>query len=265
MEFAYLKNTWKKRIALFIHRPFVFEKADYSICSSSATAGVVQSALGLDVTQVINTGYPRSTYLDAERHLKTDVSRIAGMCDFNKFDNFIYFVPTFRDDKDFDWFGFGFKLEVLVELLESTNSVLVFRFHPFELSKIKSHHKFLHSRIIFESHGLSDPYPLLSKASVLITDYSSIFADFLLLDRPIVFSNFDHQKYINNERALYWDYDEVTPGFKVSGWDSLIASLTRILVNNEDCHKKDRANMLKLIYQQPVDEILKNVTELIVR
>ena len=265
MDFGYLKNTIKKRLAIYIHKPFAFEKPNYSICSSAATAKIVQSALGLDVAQVIQTGYPRSTFLDTENYLKTDISRLTEVCDFDKYKNFIYFVPTFRDDPDFDWFGFGFEQGRLVKLLESTDSVLVFRFHPFELSKIKNHHNIRHSRIIFESHGLSDPYPLLSRASVLVTDYSSIYADFLLLDRPIIFSNFDHQHYIDNERALYWNYDEVTPGFKASNWDSLIGSLTKILVDGEDLHKEDRANMVRTVYQQPVDEIFENVIQLIVK
>ena len=64
---------------------------------------------------------------------------------------------------------------------------------------------------------------------------------------------------------MYWDYDKVTPGIKASNWSSLIESLTKTLVNNEDFHKKDRANMSKMIYQQPVDEIFKNVLDLIVK
>ena len=142
-----------------------------------------------------------------------------------------------------------------------TDSVLVFRFHPFELSKIESKQKFKHERIIFESHSISDPYPLLLNASVLITDYSSIFADFLLLNRPLIFSNFDHLNYIKNERSLYWNYNDVTPGYKASDWDSLIKALNKILVNNEDLHKAERSFMIKKIYQQPIEDILDNVTE----
>ena len=182
----------------------------------------------------------------------------------NSFKNFIYFVPTFRDDKDFDWFEFGFNQQALGELLESTNSVLVFRFHPFELSKIKSQVSVLHDRLIFECHDLSDPYPLLSKASILITDYSSIFDDFLLLDRPIIFANFDHQTYVKNERALYWDYDNVTPGVKVPNWDSLVDNLNSILSGNEDLYVKDRAKMRSVIYNKPPEQALKNVADLVI-
>ena len=112
---------------------------------------------------------------------------------------------------------------------------------------------------------MSDPYPLLSRASILITDYSSIFSDFLLLDKPIIFSNFDHQGFINDERALYWDYDEMTPGAKVSDWNSLIIELHKILVDDEDDYKKERKRITQLIYQQPVNKSLAKVTEFVMR
>ena len=99
----------------------------------------------------------------------------------------------------------------------------------------------------------------------MITDYSSIFADFLLLDRPIIFSNFDHENYINKERALYWNYEEVTPGHKASDWNSIISALNEILVKNEDRYKNARSAMLKKIYSQQIqiEEVLDNVTHLV--
>ena len=50
---------------------------------------------------------------------------------------------------------------------------------------------------IIENHGLSDPFSLLKKVDVLITDYSGIYVDYLLMNRPIIFANFDHQGYVN--------------------------------------------------------------------
>ena len=120
-----------------------------------------------------------------------------------------------------------------------------------------------HERIIFEAHGLSDPYPLLSKASILITDYSSIYADFLLLDRPIIFANFDHKSYIDNERGLYWDYDKVTPGVKASDWNAVIQNLETIIVKKQDYYKEERARMVEMIYEHPVEEILEKVTQFV--
>lgn len=263
MDFSYLKNSLRKKIAIYINKPFAFEIADFSLCSSPMTSEVVQAALGIDSSQVLETGFPRSCYIDSTAHLNPDLRKIDTICDFSRFDNFIYFVPTFRDDSSFDWFEFGFDLSRLMSLLEETNSVLIFRFHPFELKKVKDQRWLRHDRIIFEDHGLDDPYPLLSKATILVTDYSSIFADFLLLDRPIIFANFAHDEYVKNERALYWEYDDVTPGVKVSEWGSLVQALREILIHNIDSYDKDRAQMVQKIYHQPVDRVCDSVTTLV--
>jgi CDP-glycerol glycerophosphotransferase (TagB/SpsB family) len=263
MEFSILKNTMKKKITLFINKPFVFDKVDFSICSSSYTRGVIQSALDIDSHRIFETKLPRSEYTKIENHLITDLQRIDSICDFNQFTHFIYFVPTFRDDKSFNWFDFDFNERELTDFLESTNSVLVFRFHPFELSKVKKHTKIKSHRIIFEAHGLSDPYPLLSRASILVTDYSSIFADFLLLDKPIIFANFDHESYVANERSLYWNYEDVTPGYKVCDWSELIHALSKLLVEKDDSFVTQRIIMKKKIFSKASYESLSKLTELI--
>ncbi len=265
MEFDILRNTMKKRLALSINKPFVFEKADYSVCSSSSTNIVISSALSIDKKHVLKTGFPRSDALRNNNFLSRDIERFNNICNFNQYDNLIYFIPTFRDDPDFNWFGFKFSEYEIGDLLEKTNSILLFRFHPFEWNKIKNQNKINHPRIKFEDHGISDPYPLLSKASILITDYSSIFSDFLIFDRPIIFANFDHQNYIKNERALYWDYDEVTPGPKVSNWSELKDELNNILIHEEDLHGHQRSNISSMIYDYSDSRASERIINLIAR
>jgi CDP-glycerol glycerophosphotransferase (TagB/SpsB family) len=72
-----------------------------------------------------------------------------------------------------------------------------------------------------------DPYPLLRHTHALISDYSSIFFDYLLLDRPVVFYPYDLDAYRTRSRGLYDDYDAVTPGPKA--YDA--AALERLLVD----------------------------------
>ena len=248
MEFDAFENSLIKKIIQLIRKPFVFEKADYSICSSEKTQSVIKSALGLSTEKVFISGYPRSDYIHSKNHLQTDLNKIKNICDLGQYDNFIYFVPTFRNNPNFDIFEHHFNIEELVEFLEETNSIFIFRFHPYEYQKIMRHKNINHHRIIFESHGLDDPYPLLSKSSVLITDFSSIFADYLLLDKPIVFANFDYEGYLNQERQLYWDYEKVTPGAKVKNWPNLIIELKKIIEKKEDLFASKRQNMRKEIY-----------------
>ncbi|MBD5097496.1 MAG: hypothetical protein HDT40_11025 [Lachnospiraceae bacterium] len=68
---------------------------------------------------------------------------------------------------------------------------------------------------------------LLVCADVLITDYSSIFFEYLLLDRPIVFFAPDYEVYAR-DRGFYLDYDSL-PGHIVK--NNNIDEAVRILYN----------------------------------
>ncbi|MDX9972394.1 MAG: CDP-glycerol glycerophosphotransferase family protein, partial [FCB group bacterium] len=59
-----------------------------------------------------------------------------------------------------------------------------------------------------------DIYPALPLADLLITDYSSVFFDFLLLDKPIVFFPYDYEKYVREDRGMVYEYDTLIPGPK---------------------------------------------------
>ena len=52
------------------------------------------------------------------------------------------------------------------------------------------------------------------------------------------FLKYDLKEYINKDRELYFEYDKVTPGPKVSSWDDLIPSIDKEL--KRDSYKKMR-------------------------
>lgn len=54
-----------------------------------------------------------------------------------------------------------------------------------------------------------------------MTDYSSLYFDFLLWNRPILFFPYDLEYYRNEDRGLIFDYEEFTPGPKAYGIEDL--------------------------------------------
>ena len=94
---------------------------------------------------------------------------------------------------------------------------------------------------------------------ILISDYSSTYIDYLLLDRPLIFYNFDYEDYLQNDREMYYDYDEVTPGYKAATFDELMKELDSI-AKDEDHFVEDRQRVRDLFYckegQQMVGEKL---------
>lgn len=52
---------------------------------------------------------------------------------------------------------------------------------------------------------------LMTVADICISDYSSLVFEFSLFERPMIFFTYDIVDYID-ERGLYYDFDEITPG-----------------------------------------------------
>lgn len=92
-----------------------------------------------------------------------------------------------------------------------------------------------YSNILFIK-PFEDIYPLLPVSDYLITDYSSIYFDYLLLNKEIIFYPFDYTEYVNEDRKLYFDYDEITPGEKVYTFEKLLDTLS--ILNNLDFSKE---------------------------
>ena len=68
-----------------------------------------------------------------------------------------------------------------------------------------------------------DTNQLLTVVDVLITDYSSIFFDFLPTGKPIIYYIFDLEDY-TRDRGMYFNIEEM-PGYKCKDLDSLNSSL----------------------------------------
>lgn len=133
----------------------------------------------------------------------------------------ILYAPTWRD-YDFDYFK-GFDFKKFDTFLQSGNMFFYIKLHPsVNLKKIPNF--FSCKNIKLSDENITD---LLIKSDLLITDYSTIFIDFLLLDRPILFSCFDLKKFLKR-RGFYYPYDEITPGPKLSNWTEVFDSLKEI-------------------------------------
>ncbi len=156
------------------------------------------------------------------------------------------YAPTFRDTKRNVFNDGVLDLGKLDSFLQEVGILLVIKFHPEEnfdeqiLGKYKN---------ICAYKRDKDIYPLLRMVDCLITDYSSIYMDFLLLDRPIIFFCYDFEQYIANDRMIQFDYDWITPGIKVRTQNELEKALKEILVLNEDEYKDHRRRIRDLAFK----------------
>ena len=102
------------------------------------------------------------------------------------------------------------------------------KMHYYELSKVSfnsvNEPSYIH---LLNSHEINDINRILNHIDVLVTDYSSVFYDFLVLDRPILFAPFDLEEYQKIDRELYEDYSSATPGQICQNWNEIQIQLEK--------------------------------------
>lgn|SRR5574337_1627280 len=174
-------------------------------------------------------GYPRNTFGDLDEAAKTMAwrnvdsgiaSRLkAWLADGRRM---VLVAPTFRDTRASPMGLTASTLALLDSWCELERVELVFKFHPAErqASAVEGRHLHLCS-------PESDLYPLMPLSSALITDYSSIYMDYLLLDKPVLFLVPDLDEYVSKDRQLQFDFREMTPGPKAATWHELIKHATQ--------------------------------------
>ena len=108
-----------------------------------------------------------------------------------------------------------------------------------------------------------DLYSFLGVTDILITDYSSVYFDYLLLDRPIIFINNDLEEYRRKRGLLLEPYDFWTPGYKVKNQEELMNAIN-IYVSDSEKHK-NRRNQIKDIMHEVENRSCERIWETILK
>ena len=156
----------------------------------------------------------------------------------------LMFVPTFRKgyskiqgSKNFNnLFGFkNFQVKVLIDFSKKIICFLFINCIQMKKSILMIYKDLIDPKFSYHlnnqvlSDNKFDFYEILNCADILITDYSGIFIDYLLLNRPIIFNPTDLEDYERTRGFLYTPYDQWTPGPKIETQDGLINEVKDIL------------------------------------
>lgn len=94
-----------------------------------------------------------------------------------------------------------------------------------------------------------DIYPLMNLSDLMITDYSSIYMDFLILQKPVLFYISDYEEYQNKEVTLRPDFFEITPGEKLKTQEEMHESIYNHLFNDNDNYKQKRKEIIDFSFK----------------
>lgn len=99
-----------------------------------------------------------------------------------------------------------------------------------------------------------DAQDMLVNADILVSDYSSAYIDYLLLDRPLILYTYDLESYLKTERGLFVPFDKLDIGYQPQTKSEFNKALLDVLSNKEDKYFEKRNNAKKIYF----DESLKN-------
>lgn len=192
------KNSFYKK---YIYKKLYFNKIRFWITWNKNSKIVLNEAF--DNSFKI-TWLPRNNIFFDKKWLY-EVYNVKELLNLKTYKKIILYTPTWRDNRDsFSPFSDIF-LENFNNYLNENNYIFLVKWHLWtknvDISK-KSNIKNI-SKIDF------DIQELLKYTDILITDYSSIYIDFLLTKKPIIFYAFDIDKYLSEDREMYYKYKDV--------------------------------------------------------
>lgn len=182
------------------------------VSSSQSDASTMAKSFSPDApSRVKVTGLPRHDFLtmpegnlpaDYQGHLATLRRRLGGR-------RLVLFAPTWRSSRASSALFDPTQLRTLSKILDEHQASLGLRLHRHTLAHGAASFGCLTDRI-FTLNDLPDVSVILRETEILITDYSSLYVDFMLLSRPVLLYTPDIREY-ERRRGFNYEFDEFRP------------------------------------------------------
>lgn len=207
------------------------KRYEYTTVISDLYAKIHAEIYGLRPEQVLITGYAKEDWLF--HPITKDKLCSIGIPAAKKY---VFWLPTFRStDKKLEQLNeycldsqVGLpiidtfeKLQEIDHVLQAMDMVLVVKLHPFQNAETVHCEGFEHIYLLENMQLVEQDIQinqLLGYADALISDYSSVAVDYLLLDRPIAFTLDDVDEYSNSRGFVFNDIKNWLPGTEIYDW-----------------------------------------------
>lgn len=253
-------KTGKKQINIYIEHgsPIKYARPDieglscgYYISQSHFFTPYLINELSIKENQIKNLGFPRNDQLFLNHK-----SLFKIIPNVDKFSKTIIWVPTFRKKILTGRISSNFKMplgipilydiESLIKVndfLKNCNILLLIKPHPAQ--DVTALYKFNLSNICLISNeqlisAQIQTNELLKQTDAMITDYSGIYFDYLLLDKPIAITIDDIDEYKKTTGFVFENPLNILKGYKILNVDNLLSFFSDVASNKDDflCERK---------------------------
>lgn len=213
---VYQSPPWSPIRLAFVDR---FHRPDYFLSASPfATERCFAPAFRLTPEQCLEFGYPRTDQFFVPG-VSEEARAALGVPDH--ISEVVGYFPTWRDQGNDFIADSGLSFDRLNDVLAEAGRLLVFKAHPNFEFVTPEDRAWSNIQVLDASIDLNQVLPA---CDAIITDYSSVAYDFVLLARPVIFFVPDYDRYVSNRNANF-SYDDMATGPLVRECDELYRML----------------------------------------
>lgn len=198
-----------------------FLQCDYLAVPSDYLADKMMTSASIEHLyqgEIVCSGYPRNAVFFDAKHRAQTRSQL-GVDDVEMF----VYMPTWRGAQNAHMDVLGeYSAQAILDFFEKTlksNQVMYVKLHNYAVSDV-SYSGYTRVRPFPDD---MDTYTVLSAADCLITDYSSVFFDYMCSGGKVILFTYDAEKYLK-DRGLYLKLDDL-PFPKASDYEQLASEL----------------------------------------
>ena len=230
-----------KRFFLKVFKPFYQMNPYCTLTSADFFTDFLSKSFKLPYDKIWNTGLPRC---DAFFSSIKDPYIEQLKCKYENSSIFIY-MPTFRMSSSMTGSPFnpfiteyGFYEKEFIDFLEKNNILFLYKPHFVDRDVKVSINS---DRFIFLDDSMfTDLYILLNSVDCLITDYSSVFFDFIATKKDIYLLPFDYEEYKIKSRGHFFNMYEEMNGIVSYSWRDFYNSVNSRNLINSDCNLNEK-------------------------
>lgn len=228
----------KNMVANYGKNAYSFD-TDLFMVSSEFEKNMIVKDFGYSPKNVFVTGLSRFDQL-----FKEDVALKRQVLVIPTWRDWIYNEEVFLESEYFERYKKLIESDILKKLSIDYNFEIVFCLHP---NMQMFSHLFNDDHIKVVNQGEIDVQHLIKQSSMMITDYSSVGFDFSFLYKPVIYYQFDRNRFIG-KRGSHLDLDNDLPG-KISSEQNDIIEWVRYYAKNnfkmDDQYKKRTKKFIK--------------------
>lgn len=201
----------------------------YVTIASPEVSWIFEESMGIDKEDgvIVPTGISRTDEFFDSKYIENCYEKIHSIIPETQDKKIILYAPTFRGEVANAVSPDVLDVEKFYQAFQE-DYILIFKHHQSArtIPEIPKAYRDTFAFDMTRGRGMNIN-ELMAVADIMITDYSSVVFEYSLFERPMAFLTYDLDDYID-ERGLYYDFDEVTPGPLCSTNEELIDYISNI-------------------------------------